>query len=373
MNIFDEHGTLVGEIEKPGPVKQDGVWYETTGLRNPKKRELTIPIYSEFDECLIRPVIKDTKKPCWIMSLIPRATPKQLKAIGMRERDDRPVECKSGDKIWRGDRCVTYYSGFGPMCRWVLEDVPREKSFCEGCTTNKIFCPIGNDFKSNIIDCEKKNYAPPVPSAEKKLWRTGHYDRLFDYMEKNHHVLLFDSEMNEICRIVREMDENKEKEPAHTSCELHNCAKRHDCPHLGCPKGNCYVSAPAPAPKVTDAPKYNAFDNRAIGWDKVIRACVKLGFDIYNDSKSRIKADDRLCAFIRSLAQRVGENEEKGKYFMEIEHLYYELLYAVGNIFPNESRHQTALKYIRQAEQPSEIGSVTTRADTRPDRGMESR
>ena len=29
---------------------------------------------------------------------------------------------------------------------------------------------------------------------------------------------------------------------------------------------------------------------------------------------------------------------------------YYELLYAVGNKWPNESRHETALRYIRNAE-----------------------
>ena len=32
------------------------------------------------------------------------------------------------------------------------------------------------------------------------------------------------------------------------------------------------------------------------------------------------------------------------------EKLYYELLYAVGNIFPNETRHEVALRYIREAE-----------------------
>jgi len=33
--------------------------------------------------------------------------------------------------------------------------------------------------------------------------------------------------------------------------------------------------------------------------------------------------------------------------------LYLELLYAVGNAYPGESRHQTVLRYIRKAEQPS--------------------
>ena len=36
----------------------------------------------------------------------------------------------------------------------------------------------------------------------------------------------------------------------------------------------------------------------------------------------------------------------------ERERLYEELLFAVGNKYPNETRHQTALRYIRQAEEP---------------------
>lgn len=35
---------------------------------------------------------------------------------------------------------------------------------------------------------------------------------------------------------------------------------------------------------------------------------------------------------------------------MSIEEKYYELLYAVGNKYPNESRHETALRYIKEAE-----------------------
>lgn len=33
--------------------------------------------------------------------------------------------------------------------------------------------------------------------------------------------------------------------------------------------------------------------------------------------------------------------------------LYNELLFAVGKKYPNETRHQTALRYIRQAEMPN--------------------
>ena len=35
----------------------------------------------------------------------------------------------------------------------------------------------------------------------------------------------------------------------------------------------------------------------------------------------------------------------------EIKHNYYELLYAVCRKFQNETRHQTALRYIKEAEE----------------------
>jgi hypothetical protein len=33
---------------------------------------------------------------------------------------------------------------------------------------------------------------------------------------------------------------------------------------------------------------------------------------------------------------------------------YDELLYSVGNKYPNESRHETALRYIRNSENPTD-------------------
>lgn len=49
--------------------------------------------------------------------------------------------------------------------------------------------------------------------------------------------------------------------------------------------------------------------------------------------------------------------------------LYHELLFAVGNKCPNESRHETALRYIHEAEQRSELrgqdGSSVTDGDAR--------
>jgi hypothetical protein len=44
--------------------------------------------------------------------------------------------------------------------------------------------------------------------------------------------------------------------------------------------------------------------------------------------------------------------------------LYFELLFAVGHKHPGESRHQTALRYIRQAEQQSAQDSGTKQEKT---------
>lgn len=38
------------------------------------------------------------------------------------------------------------------------------------------------------------------------------------------------------------------------------------------------------------------------------------------------------------------------KSYSELAYLYNELLYAVARKFPNETRHDTALRYIREAE-----------------------
>jgi len=43
---------------------------------------------------------------------------------------------------------------------------------------------------------------------------------------------------------------------------------------------------------------------------------------------------------------------------------YYELLYSVEQKWPNESRHQTALRYIQQAERNSKSGGVAKQHHT---------
>ncbi len=53
------------------------------------------------------------------------------------------------------------------------------------------------------------------------------------------------------------------------------------------------------------------------------------------------------------LGYRIGWQREAAdelRRLHEVEGRYYELLYAVGNKYEGESRHQTALRYIQQSE-----------------------
>ena len=51
------------------------------------------------------------------------------------------------------------------------------------------------------------------------------------------------------------------------------------------------------------------------------------------------------------------------KHLIETEKLYYELLWAVENKHPNESRHETALRLIQESQQ-SHRGSMQAYKDT---------
>lgn len=46
-------------------------------------------------------------------------------------------------------------------------------------------------------------------------------------------------------------------------------------------------------------------------------------------------------------------SDEQVKSLFQIKALYYELLWGVSTKYPAETRHQTALRYIREAEKPS--------------------
>jgi hypothetical protein len=48
-----------------------------------------------------------------------------------------------------------------------------------------------------------------------------------------------------------------------------------------------------------------------------------------------------------------------------LQKLYYELLFAVARMHPNETRHQTALRYIRQAESSGEDSCEAAHGNTK--------
>lgn len=54
-----------------------------------------------------------------------------------------------------------------------------------------------------------------------------------------------------------------------------------------------------------------------------------------------------------SSPELVGLLERAAGELRETERQYMELIYAVASKFPNETRHQTALRYIRRMEEPS--------------------
>ena len=122
MKIYDEHGAQVGELQRPEPCQNytNLFWYEAVEFREAVYGEMYF-YGGNVHKC-------DTLRTAswnnfWIASVIPRATPEQLKAIGMKERDQRPVEVKLNDMVWNGDG--SYGNAMLGSCRWVL--VPAEK------------------------------------------------------------------------------------------------------------------------------------------------------------------------------------------------------------------------------------------------------
>lgn len=59
--------------------------------------------------------------------------------------------------------------------------------------------------------------------------------------------------------------------------------------------------------------------------------------------------EEFVIGLLHSQKERVVEIEEK----------YHELIMAVGNKYPGETRHQTALRYIKQAEEGDSVAKVS--------------
>jgi hypothetical protein len=97
-----------------------------------------------------------------------------------------------------------------------------------------------------------------------------------------------------------------------------------------------------------------ALDEAGI-YQSVLRGmCVEVGLERFRDSIERAG----------EAVQRPADGDR------DYRALYEELLYAVGNKYPGESRHQTALRYIERAEQSSAASGNT--ATARSDEGEPS-
>jgi hypothetical protein len=172
MKIFDERGNPVGEIDRPEPLESGGKWWEAVEYRSPKLNE---PFFSEpRQQAIVRdwescPPIKR-----WITREIPRATPEQLKVRGMRERDGRPVQCVSNDRIWIGGYVGIAGPEYAGTWQFVLEPAPPEKPvetmICPKAATCKFYMPEGfhcNPHKKEAI-CKIEGVTCPkcVPFVE---------------------------------------------------------------------------------------------------------------------------------------------------------------------------------------------------------------
>jgi hypothetical protein len=160
-----DDGTPV-DVEKPGAIEWDGKWWEFTEYRRPQKNEFC----SNDDKTALWRSEGVSRYPNWIASEIPRATPEQLAAIGMKEREGRPVECKAGDCVWTSSEVhpvAGMFSAQGSVVgkyRFVLEPVEKKgvHTSCEGCVEEMRFV------HSQCFDCgfERKNYTPAQPPMD---------------------------------------------------------------------------------------------------------------------------------------------------------------------------------------------------------------
>jgi len=73
----------------------------------------------------------------------------------------------------------------------------------------------------------------------------------------------------------------------------------------------------------------------------------------YGDRNRLVIQSNAMRDYGNALNERIREAAAKPVASRNVSELYYELLYAVAKTFPGESRHETALRYIREAELPT--------------------
>lgn len=180
MNIKTSINGFAIELQVPEIVEQDGKWWEPTEYREAVYDEKYF-YAGNIHKCITS---KTESWNCfWIASVIPKPTPDQLRAIGMRLNGGRPMEAKDGDKIWWNE-CnwpVIFESEHIGKYRWILEDVPVEKpdvhTSCEGCEDRKSIYTVRCKScceRPKLIGEIRMNWTPaPAPVAKCIRCRRG--------------------------------------------------------------------------------------------------------------------------------------------------------------------------------------------------------
>ncbi len=170
MKLYDENKNLITDIPRPEPL-QDEKWWEFTGLEAPEKGKE----YLNYNGNKIFKATYDWQKfdIRWIASEIPRATPEKLRAIGMKERDGRPVKITPenySDIIWTGKYVSGYKEHIGKYRFVLVPDVQEEKHIqCRDCASEidgQMICKDCIDWSKNSYGQERKNYTPKQPQTD---------------------------------------------------------------------------------------------------------------------------------------------------------------------------------------------------------------
>ena len=188
MKLYDENKNYVADIPKPEPIEQDGKWWEFTGLEAPEKGKE----YLNYNGNKIFKATYDWQKfdIRWIASEIPRATPEKLRAIGMKERDGRPVKITPenySDIIWTGKYVSGYKEHIGKYRFVLVPDVQKETHIqCRGCASEidgQMICKDCIDWSKNSYGQERKHYTPKQPQPEEPMFTNEQVHQIDQWIE----------------------------------------------------------------------------------------------------------------------------------------------------------------------------------------------
>jgi hypothetical protein len=327
MKIFDEHGKRVGEIEKPGPVEQDGVWWEATEHRNPHIDEMF------FDKGSVERAYVDCPIICWIMATIPTPTPEQLKAIGYKLDGDRPRECVKKSVVWCGsdvieiDKWPTAYDFLIGSYRWhlVKADPAKATGEREIKTTYCFKCHYLKNLRCQLNlwndgTCRSFRKKPPVaqdgkdePAPVKHMVCQGCKDadvlfdvdtvnpplNCFECIQKNYELQTNYERKNWTAKVENAPLYERDFQDA---LDASDEAGRKSEQRLGDFIRD--LAEKAKAPKVEEA----TADGRIRGFDEIFKLCKEL--NMYANFRTGNSAGDDILAFIRDLHRRAEEHNE---------------------------------------------------------------